>query len=222
MDEKTVQIRIAEIMVDETLYPRHKLSDRWIAQLKDAFIAGADIPPIILWEGKNILVDGQHRIEAKRRLEGEEAFINAVYKQFKTKRAMLEFAVSVNAVHGYKLTVWDQVRSLLLLLEMNTPEPEIAKALHVSAERIAKLKERIKEGPGDQKVAIKGGNKKLQDSKKLTEAQVAFEVGARSGMPLAYHLHQVIGALKAGIVEFDEKTVGLFDELIEAYEEAVA
>lgn len=215
------QLRIADVVVDETMYPRHKLSAHNIAQIKDGYLSGSDVPPIVVWKSKRILVDGQHRLMAKQQIVGPEGMIDALLIEYDSKRDALADAVKRNSAQGYRLTTWDKVRSIMLLQAVKADEDTIARSLNCSLDTVHRLAERIKES-AEGPIATKGGSEVIAEAAKVTKAQVERTVGADSGMHVTFHLNQIIGKIKAKMIKWDEKTVALFDELIELYQEATA
>lgn len=219
---KTTEVPIGLVMIDETLYPRHKISSGNVARLMEALKAGATFPPVILDEATKKVVDGWHRIEATRRVYGEEAKIKAVLQHYDTQREMFLDAVKLNDTQGLKLTTWDRVRSILRLLELGADEPMICKALNMTPEKAHKLMERVANGPQGEKVALKNSMKGFS-GEKLTAAQEQFNAGPAPGLGIHTLLAQIIRALEAGAVKpEDPKIAEQFARIIELWEELAA
>jgi len=219
---KVKQISLAELIVDETLYPRHKISAGNVAILKEALRSGAIFPPIVLDEKTKKVIDGWHRIEAVRSLQGEGATIEAELRSYTTKQDMVFDAVHLNATQGYKLTTWDRVRSIVLLSDLNADPERIQRALGITKEKLNKLMERIAIGPKGEKVPLKGSMKDF-GGKKITVAQEKYNAGPGLGLNIGILLAQIIRALEAKTVDVhNERIAGQFERIIELYEESAA
>ena len=219
---KTKKIGLASIIVDETIYPRHKISAGNVAILKEALRSGATFPPIILDMKTKKVIDGWHRIEAVRSVYGEEAKIEAEERDYSSKQDMVFDAIHLNAIQGYKLTTWDRVRSIVLLSELNADEERIQKALGITKEKLDKLMERIANGPTGEKIALKGSMKDF-GGKKINAAQEEYNAGPGPGLSISVLLAQIIRALEADVIDLhNERIAGQFHRIIELYEEAAA
>jgi len=219
---KKQNIPLAKIIIDETIYPRHKVSAGNVAILKEALRSGATLPPIILDEKTMKVIDGWHRVEAVRSIYGEEAKIAAELRTYDTKQDMVCDAVHMNAIQGYKLTTWDRVRAIVMLVELNADKDRIMKALGITEEKYEKLAERIAEGPGGEKIALKGSMRQF-GGKKITTEQEEYNAGSGSGLDIGVLLAQIIRAMEADAVDVNDVRIGsLFARIIELYEEAAA
>lgn len=217
---KTETIDVGSVLIDETLYPRHKLSAQNVTYLKEAIRAGTELPPIVIDAKTRKVVDGWHRIRACQSLKIPT--IEAELRNYSSQQEMFTAAVSLNASHGYKLTVWDQIRSLLRLLELGASDEVIQQALHITPERMAKLRLRTGTAPDGTAEPLKQSTKQLA-GKKLTKAQVEYNRGSAPGRGIASMLQQIIRALEAKAIDVaTEEMDQLFRRVIELYEEQAA
>jgi|TARA_Y100000034_G_C6827649_1_gene373315 hypothetical protein len=217
---KTENVSIATLLIDETLYPRHKLSEHNVRMLKDAKIAGANLPPIVVDRETKKVVDGWHRLKAFQALGLQE--IEAIVKPFATERDMFVEAVTINAAHGYKLTVWDQARSIQRLREMGADMQVIAKSLAISPKRLEKLYERVGIDGAGEKRPLKRSVRHLT-GKKMTDEQVAYNEGSAPGLDFTALLSQIIRGLEANSINLkDENTSRLFERMCELYHERMS
>ena len=215
---KTVKIALAKVVVDETLYPRHKISEGNVNQLVEALKAGATFPRIILDEKTLKVIDGWHRTEAYRKQYGEGVEVDAELHQYESKQEMLIDAVQRNATQGYKLTTWDRVRSIIMLQELNAPEEEIRKALGITEERMESLMNRrvAANGHGG-KIALKGSMESFS-GKKLDKKQRKYNDGPGIGVSIHVLLSQIIRALEAKAIDKeDPKIKDRFARIIELW-----
>jgi hypothetical protein len=128
------QVKIADINIDEEIYPRKQ--DVWLVafQYSQAMKAGAIFPPIALGEYKKklYLVDGRHRINANKLLEKEE--IEAVIKKYSDKKTMFIDAIKFNNIHGKALTVADKTKIFGTLRNWKLPDLTISTLLNTPIE----------------------------------------------------------------------------------------
>jgi len=219
---KTTEVPIGLIIVDETLYPRHKISGGNVARLQEALRAGAKLPPVVLDAVTKKVVDGWHRIEAVRRLYGEEAKITAELRSYASQQEMFIDAVALNDSQGLKLTGWDRVRSIMRLMELGAEEAKIRATLNITEEKLRKLMQRIANGPDGEKVALKGSMKGFGGTK-LTPEQTRFNAGPAPGLNITAMLAQIVRALEAEAVDAeDPKIAELFGRIIELWEQVAA
>lgn len=211
---KTTSVKIGELIVDENIYPRHKISEHNVRQLKEAFKSGASLPAILVDGKTKKIVDGWHRVEAAKALGHTE--IEAEIRNYDSMREMLMDAVQSNAIHGYRLTIWDQVRSIIKLQEFGASREQILKVLSITPDKMEKLEERIVEGPAGEKEAAKGSTSHI---KKMTIEQEEYNRGPAPGLSVNALLSQIVRALEAGAVEMTEKTRSLFEQICMLYQE---
>jgi hypothetical protein len=209
---------LAKIVLDETLYPRHKISDSNVSQLVEAIKAGAILPPIILDEKTLKVIDGWHRVEAYRKVNGETAEVDVELHKYETKQAMFIDAVKRNAIQGYKLTTWDRVRSIIMLEELGASVEKIGKTLSLTKQKTESLlRDRVAiDGQGN-KVALKGSMESFS-GKKLDDTQRDYNEGVGVGVSLTTLLSQIIRALEANVVNrSDPRIIDRFSRIIELW-----
>lgn len=200
------QVRIAEIIVDETLYPRHKISEGNILQLKEALRAGATLPPVVLDRETKKVIDGWHRVEAIRRLRGEGATIEAELRRYNTAQEMFRDAVALNNSQGLKLTTWDRVRSIIRMRELGASEEVVAQALSLTPDKVRKLMERTAETSSGEQVSLKGSMKQFS-GQTITEEQKEYNEGSAPGLSILALLTQIVRALEADVVDLSNERV---------------
>lgn len=126
--EGQTKIRLADVVVDPELQPRVQMNEELIQDLTAIYEQKKTLAdcPIRVWpqdDGRFLLVDGRHRLEAARRAGVEE--INAIQPPtcgtpYDRQKAVYD-AVFINAHHGLRLTRSDVSRAVELLIE-NAPE----------------------------------------------------------------------------------------------------
>lgn len=59
-----IMVRVDKLVCDLTRYPRARVDLQHVERIADAIQAGASIPPVIVWKGRDRVVDGIHRVKA--------------------------------------------------------------------------------------------------------------------------------------------------------------
>lgn len=116
---KVFDIDLLSIIVDSSIQPRaNTLDQSHVEDLKEAYLAKADIPPITVWKlpnGHNKLSQGFHRLEAANRAGMQK--IPAIIKVGTEKDCLID-AMCSNQGHGLKRTNEDKRRCVVELLKV--------------------------------------------------------------------------------------------------------
>ena len=127
---ETQTVKIADIVIDEDIYPRKQ--NVWLVayQYSQAMKAGAVFPPIVLgkYKKKLYLVDGRHRIDANKLLDKDS--VEAIVKQYKDKKTMFIDSIKFNNIHGKALTVADKTKIFGTLRNWKLPDLTISTLLN--------------------------------------------------------------------------------------------
>jgi len=129
MAQKLVYIKLSEIIIDDTIYPRNDIDPETVARYRETLEAGATLPPLVVMpDGK--LLDGRHRYEAYRQagMEGVEVIIEE--PEDPDARA-----VELNLRHGRPLTK-EELRQAARRWYGKKPVTEIAKTLGVTRQTV--------------------------------------------------------------------------------------
>jgi len=201
-------LKVEELAFDENLYPRLKVSWLTAYQYAQAMKAGAVFPPIVVGElnGKYYLVDGWHRVEA-RRILGEE-FVNAVVKRFESERELFAEAVRLNSSHGKPLSVVEKTRIIHRLEGYGFTREEISRIVGVPVEKISRFEARVvKTASGEplyvkavaERAAVKSGGSLLN--------VVEVDQSKFIGRDVATLLEQLIEMIEGGIYPWQDSQV---------------
>jgi hypothetical protein len=199
-------LNIEELTFDPKIYPRMKTSWLTAYQYAQAMKAGAVFPPITVgvFKGKNYVVDGWHRVEAKKLLRQE--YIHAHVKKFKTLREMFTEAVRLNSIHGKPLTIQEKVRIIDQLEKFGVERAEISGIVGVPIEKISAFKARIVRLPDGTPIYTKAITMKVAE--KSGGDPTAVDQSKFIGRDLNAILTQLIEMIQSGIYPFEDKTVG--------------
>jgi len=201
---KVQVFRIDELILDSKLYPRMKVGFLTAYQYSQAMKAGAVFPPILvgLYKGKKYVVDGWHRIEAKKLL-GED-YIQGIAKKYDSWKEMFVEAVKLNSKHGRPLSVQEKAKIIHRLSEMGFKPEEISEIVHVPVDRIERFKARVIIGPNGQPIYLKSTLVKANVSE--TEA-LSVDQDKLVGASVESLMEQLIELLEADVVPMDDDKV---------------
>lgn len=209
------KVKIAELVLDYDLYPRHQIVAYNVQSIVRALRAGFSLPPVIADRKTKKVTDGFNRITAVGRVYGEGAEVEVEWRDYKSPAAMFEDAMLLNSGHGERLSSFDMARCAILAKDLGIQDAELARCLRATPEFMESLVQRkVAEGP-DGPIAIKGTFADLakaqsaavadgRDPKVLSRRQVSAN-SAASGMPWWFLLDKIIGALEGGAVPVDNE-----------------
>ena len=213
---KTQIIKIDSIVRKQELYPRTQVSWYVAYKYSEAMKAGAKFPPITVafLDGKYILVDGWHRINAFKK-NGETHTQAEVLKGIDEQQIYIE-AVKRNDAHGFPLSAYELRKAALLMQKWGIEPIEISKAIRVPLDKmemfVAKSITNIATG---ERIALK---KSLEHLSSKTTLEVSDDVLHGGIQPIQDKPQDYEKDLQA--VEMVQRTLGgrnqadIIDELI--------
>lgn len=128
---KSATVKISDLILDFRFYPRHKVNLQHINEIVLSLDAGEKLPSIVVDSKTMRVADGFHRIDAYKRLYGDNAKIPAILKTYKNDRELFLDAMELNSGHGCNLTSQDRARSVGIAESLGIETDKIAKALKV-------------------------------------------------------------------------------------------
>lgn len=208
------KVRISKLVLDERLYPRTHLNNYHVQQLMEAIKAGTRFPPIVIDNASNKVVDGWHRIEAKRRINGSEAMIEAEAREYKSEADMFQDAILLNASHGEALTPMDQAHCLARAQDFKLEQATVAGMLNITVQRAEGLVQTRIASSGQGNVVLKGSTAWMA-GRRLNPEQVAYNRKA-GGLPQTFYINQVTAMLESDSVNWDDpKLVASLKKLLD-------
>jgi hypothetical protein len=218
------RIELSKLVLDFTVYPRHKLSEYNVNDLLKALQAGSTLDPIAWDKNTKIIIDGFHRVTALKRFYGEDQEIVVSGFEFncKSKGEILLESTKLNAKHGLKLSEWDKARCISLAKEYKVSEELMREALAIPESRIEKLKERIvevrnKSGKRIRYTQLKRGQEKLaekKDGKYVTENEAEkIDGDGTTGVAVAARIKTILSDLQLELVEKSDSNIALLEAL---------
>lgn len=201
---KTKLLKISELAFDSNLYPRMKVGWLTAYQYAQAMRAGSIFPPILVGrlKGKLYVVDGWHRLEAKKMLK--EEYVEAMVKNYENKRDMIVESIRLNSTHGRPLSVQEKVRLIYKLEDLEFRVEEISEIVKVPVGNIERLKARIIIGPNGKPVYLKSI---VARAKPEEEDALGVDMDRFNVRSVSHLLGQLIELLESGVYPFDDEAV---------------
>lgn len=163
--------------------------------------AGEIFPPIDVgrYDGKLYVIDGIHRIDAKKLLK--EKYIDASIKKYENKDDMFVDAVKCNSKHGRQLSVQETARIIYKLGEEMKFELEQIKAIiGMPVESIERMKLKTIIGPNGKPVYVKGVAEKAAKLAGVSLEELAsLDQSSFNVSTIIQLLNQMIALLEGGI-----------------------
>lgn len=133
------KVAIEDITIDNDLYPRIGTFWQTIYKYSQNMIAGAKFPDIILakYKGKNILVDGRHRMEATKSVKKSK--INAEIHFGWDRKRIFEEAIKRNVSHGLTLSPYELRKLVLKLRIMKFKDSDISRLVKVPLPKLERF-----------------------------------------------------------------------------------
>jgi len=207
---------IGELLFDESVYPR--IVRNWLTSYRysQKMKAGEIFPPIEVgrYDGKLYVIDGMHRIDAKKLLK--EEYIEARIKKYDNKDDMFVDAVKYNSKHGRQLSVQETARIIYKLgEEMKFELEQIKDIIGIPVEGIERMKVKTILGPNGKPVYIKGISEKAAKMAGIPLEELAsLDQSSFNVSTIIQLLNQMIALLEGGVYPVkDEDVVSLTTRL---------
>lgn len=132
-------IKLADLVEDFEIYPRHSVDSAYVSDLARAIEAGDQLPLIRVDKKTKRIVDGFHRARAWRKVLGRGGEIEADVRSYASEQELLKESIELNARNGRKLDQQDRCRSAILLERHGITLKEISVVLHTTETRVKEL-----------------------------------------------------------------------------------
>ena len=204
------KVPIASLVFDYSLYPRgEKMDSHEVSYMVDALEAGAKLPPILVEKKSNRVVDGFTRSTAFQKLYGDEATIDAVFRDYASDKELFADVMRYNSAHGKKLDRHDYVRCLLIGQKLGLKFDTIATSLNLTAAALKSLKDMKTARSNGFTVPLKKPIEHMR-GRRLTQRQL--EANNRlGGMQQTFYVNQIIELIEAELL--DRKNENLMERL---------
>lgn len=199
-------LKITQIKVDEESYPRMKCDWFTAYDYSQSMKSGAKFPPIevALFNKKYILIDGRHRLEAKKKLK--EEYITAIVHVGLSKKQIFVKAVESNIGHGRPLSTQDKVMCIDTLEKLNFTNEQISKMVSIPMDKLERFKgTKITNTVNGKTIYLKSTTKNFAGEiveENFNDQQTNFSTHGQIHL-----LKQVVSLLHNGMVDFDNPTI---------------
>ena len=129
------KVKLMDIVIDPTIQVR-EVESYTVSKYAQAMRAGAEFPPIILEQGTNRAVCGNHRYYAYKTAFGPEYEIPVEFRTFANEAEIIRLAARDNISHGRQLDTWDQKRIVSRLLALGDTPEQLAELLSLPVRKI--------------------------------------------------------------------------------------
>jgi len=199
------RIPLSKLVLDYKFYPRQHLNSYHVNEIMEALKAGAHLPPIKANKSSFTVVDGWHRIEAFRRLWGDDTQIEVDLKEYASEAEMFQDSIRLNASHGQALSAMDEAHCLAKAKEFQLEPAVVATLLNITMERAEELVSNRMAISADGPIVLKGSTAFLA-GRRLTHEQVDYNRKA-GGLHPTFYINQVISMLESNSVNWDDTKI---------------
>jgi len=216
--ERVSNVRLATLVFDFNIYPRHKVDQYHVKEMCDSLLVGNMPPPIIVERKTKRVVDGFHRTEAYRKVFGLDGKIPAIVKEWPDEASMMLEAVASNSTHGRALTPQDRVRCIALLEQRGLQPDQMATALCMTPQKITEMKATRIAQYNMEPVVLKRSAAHLA-GQELSSDEMEYNTKA-GGLNQTFYVNQVIAMLDKDTVNWENNVlVGALRKLHEVLEQ---
>jgi len=214
---KTKNVKCAELIWDQSVYPRHRVDETHIKRIDDAEQVGQRLPPIIVCRKTRRIADGVHRWKQKIRRYGKEAEIEAIEQDYQDDAEFFLAAIALNAGHGVPLAPLDRQRILRVGEGLKLTREALCGAMAISVKRIEATSINRQAAGG---TILKRSIEHMAGKPLSARQQAAND--KLTGQRQDFIINQVIELLEAELINRDDpQTMAALDRLKRAIEEFV-
>ncbi len=203
------KVKVSELVFDFDLYPRAEVDSQHIHYMREAYRAGAKLPPPIIDKKSRRIVDGFHRVKMYLKEEIDE--IEVEERSYKSERDIFLDSMHCNAGHGRSLTTFDRAHCVLRADQLGIEPEQIATALCITCEAVGNLRSnRV----GNLRANTTNDNKVIQFALKRTIGHMAGKTmskaqyeanGKLSGMQQCFYVNQIITLIENGLLDKEDE-----------------
>jgi len=206
-------MKIKNIRVDESLYPRSSIDGQTVTRLLDVLRCDRALPPITVEAKTHRLVDGRHRLQAMRRFAGEDADIEVVEEKYATELTMFRRAIELNREHGLPLAPFDRALCITRMRKLGADDEVVRETLCLTAKALNTLVRNKLATYKGQEVPIKRTLGYLAGEK---IGDQTMQVNERAGgMTPLFYVNQLLDLLRHNLL--DRRNIRLVTALAELH-----
>ncbi len=220
MKEKTKQIKVSELKINEALTELRPINIFTVNKYQQNYRSGAEFPPVIVDSKTKLIVSGNHRATALTNEFGSDHEIAVIYRTYESERELVEDFAKENISHGNPLTSISKKLIMCRLLDLGASTQEIASMFDIPIKRVEKQGEGFKVVTGG-KAGFKTKRKILPvkrgpviESETITNEQYQEHVNSDLGVTFDKMALQIIRWCENGWIEKTPENLELCKGLI--------
>ena len=202
----TKKIQLKELKVDPRLTELRPIQTTWVDKFRRALRAGEQFPSIVIEQGTNRIVSGNHRYAAMTEEFGKEHETTVEVKKYNNEAEVLaDFAIE-NTKHGQALDFNTKCKLTHAMLKEGLTDEEIGGIFNLKTSQIKRMADNVvavKIGNKIEKKPVKKGFEKPQ--KPLTKKQYEEHQSKDRGIYVTQIAGQLIRWLENGYIAHSEK-----------------
>lgn len=213
---KTMKVKVAELILDWNLWPRNKaesLDSTNVNRMKEALLAGIQLPPIIVNKKDLRVVDGFHRTRAYQSVYGDNFEIEVEPKEYANDADMFEASGRINSHHGLPMSPQDIVHFCIKARKYKMTIPKIAEILSMQVSSLKVLyEERTAMTESGERIALTqplgsslGGTTLSRDQERIARND--------NGTPNNVIASLFLGRIKTHSIKITARAIELFIEI---------
>jgi hypothetical protein len=210
------KVKVGELIVDPKLTELRPINLVFVSRYRQAYRTGAVLPPLIVEEGTNRVVSGNHRLQALLAEYGPDKEVAVSCKKFSGELEVLKEFARENAAHGNPMDGITRKRIAAALLDMGAPVEEVSNLFNVPVRSLEKWGEHfvgvVGEDGTQRLVPVKRG---LNLAPGITLTERLYEEHKRKdrGVTAFELVDQLLRWLKNGWMEPTDDVVASLTEL---------
>lgn len=213
----TKRIKLSDLVLDFTLYPRPSVDSANVASLVGALESGTKLPDVTVDEKSLRVSDGFNRVTAYQRVFGDDYMVPCRVVKYGNDAELFLDAIRLNAAHGKRLNTHDLARSTAIARRLGATDDQISVSMGVTSTRFERLiNARFSGAKNDERPerVIKRTVIQLADTgRRLTQEQIAT-MPKLGGMSQIFYVNQLHLLIDSGMLDTaNERLMERLDEL---------
>lgn len=217
---KTKHVTLENLVADTSLQVRKEINGWVVSRLVQVLKSGNEFEDPIAILPDNRILAGFHRFQAYKRVKDPQEKIKVQVYQAKDEQDAYLFAVKSNLTHGQPLEEFEKKAIRRKLQGSGWTDEQISLFIGVSLDRLYKW--------DAERVVVQSGSKTEQMDtkpgtrlpKKLSKEQYAEHINHHA-VSTVFHARKIIGRIKDGTIEDDERTTEVLGELYACLQDAL-
>lgn len=220
MEGKATKVKISDLVIDPKLIELRPINLFYVDRYRKAMRVGSVFPSIIIEEGTNRVISGNHRVSAYLDEYGGDHVVAAIAETFPDEATVIRRFAEENTRHGMPLSNISRKAIVHALFKLGDSPENIAAILDIPVRQVKNL--------GDMVVLVVGKGKKGEmkpikyglghmAGQKITPKQYEEHRKADRGVPIGMLARQIQRWIDNGWVDMtDMTTLSVLTDLYES------